>query len=358
MKENGERKRSRMFLFCAKAFSVIAGVFSFLLVFFLCCFVIDSFFHYITPAEKYKLAEEKAPVKYDQKAGFVINDDGTYKRSFVFRDGSPSLDSTFTLQNGMRHTPVSGEKRDKFALFFGDSFTFGVGVNDTETLPYYFGEEQPGYTPYNFGIPGGSVQHMYLKLQGKEIEAKVKEQDGIAFYWFFGFHTRRTVGGMPAFNRWADMMPCFELEEDQLVYKGNFRKAHPRRALLYDLLYKSSTVRYLNLFLPRTFSEYDYQVTVRLLLESYRLFKESCPNGKFILLMWDNRDSYTPVQKMISEAGIPVILIKEFFSGVDNPLETGQTVPDGHLTGPGYQRIAKGLAAHSLLSASAAYEKK
>lgn len=305
---------------------------------------IELFFWSIMPEEDYVRSQEKSFWKPHPVTGYQLNDDGVYPLAYWFRDGRPPIVSRSTFLEGRRYTPVTGPEREKFAVFFGDSFTFGTGVNDDETLPYHFGCISPAYMPYNYGFPGGSVQNMYYRLLTRELPGKVKESNGIGIYWFFGFHTIRVVGGMPAFNRWTDVTACYELRDDELVFRGNFREAHPCRSILYDLVYLSNTCRYANFFLPLRYSQKDFDLTAHMLVESARLFKEQFPQSEFIVLFWDHRTPYLPVKNQVDAKGVRTLLVSEFFGGVDNPLDLKETLPDGHLNGEGYKRIAEELS--------------
>lgn len=320
------------------------GSFLFVSIFCLTITLIEAFFWAIMPEDDYIRTQEKSFWKPHPITGYQLNDDGVYPLTYSFHNGAPPLRVQATLAEGRRYTPMSEEDRNKFAVFFGDSFTFGTGVNDNETLPFYFGQVSPEYRPYNYGFPGGSVQNMYCKLLTRELQREIKEPGGFAFYWFFGFHTIRVVGGMPAFNKWTDVTACFEVRNDHLTYMGNFREVHPYRSLLYDLVYMSNTCRYANFFLPLWYSQKDFEVTARMLLESARLFKEQFPASEFIILFWDDRTPYTPVKDRVETKGIRTLSVKEFLGGVDNPLELKEILPDGHLTGEGYKRIAEELS--------------
>ena len=59
--------------------------------------------------------------------------------------------------------------------FFGDSFMFGHGIDQSETLPARIAEIRPGYQTYNFGNPGfsfGQSLLMYL-TRGKQYSPRV-----------------------------------------------------------------------------------------------------------------------------------------------------------------------------------------
>ncbi len=320
------------------------GIVLFAVVFVLMLALFEVFFWLAMPRDFYVKTQSKSVLKYHPVLGYQINDDGVYETAYHFSDGSPSIITKAILKGGMRHTPVTENNRDKFAVFFGDSFTFGVGVNDNETLPYHFGQVAPEYRPYNFGVPGGAVQNMYYMLSTENLAERIKEPSGIAVYWYFGFHTNRVVGGMPGFNKWADTTACYELENDTLVLRGNFRQAHPWRSFLYDMLYLSSTCRYVGFYLPVAHTEKHYDTAALMLLESIRLFKAQFPKSDFIVLFWNGKVPYLPVMERLNTQGVHTITVRDFLDGIDNPQELPNTLPDGHLLGQDYKRIAEGLA--------------
>ena len=322
----------------------LVGMVLFVSVFVLMLALFEFCFWLVKPQETFVKSQPKSVLKHHPELGYQISDDGVYETSYHFSDGAPSIITTATLKGGIRQTPVSENSRHKFAVFFGDSFTFGVGVNDDETLPYYFGEEAAEYRPYNYGVPGGAVQNMYHKLSTEDLTGQIKESSGIAVYWYFGFHTNRVVGGMPGFNKWADTTACYELENDTLVLRGNFRQAHPWRSFLYDMLYLSSTCRYVGFYLPVAHTEKHYDTAALMLLESIRLFKAQFPKSDFIVLFWNGKVPYLPVMERLNTQGVHTITVRDFLDGIDNPQELPNTLPDGHLLGQDYKRIAEGLA--------------
>lgn len=58
----------------------------------------------------------------------------------------------------------------KNALFMGDSFCFGEGVNDNETIPYFFEEAVKSIQSINLGVHGYGIdqQYLYLKEAGQK----------------------------------------------------------------------------------------------------------------------------------------------------------------------------------------------
>jgi len=107
-----------------------------------------------------------------------------------------------------RITPVKN-KADKFLLFFGGSFTFGEGVNDNETLPYYVVKEANQYQPYNYGFHGYGPQEMLAKLESKNFASELTQKQGHLIYSFIDPHVERAAGSMYVYNGWGKDMPYF-----------------------------------------------------------------------------------------------------------------------------------------------------
>ena len=71
-----------------------------------------------------------------------------------------------------RVTPIDHlEQRSSFLLFFGCSVTFGLWVNDDETMPYV-AQYASHYRPYNYGVSGYGSHHMLAQLQSRELKKR------------------------------------------------------------------------------------------------------------------------------------------------------------------------------------------
>jgi len=74
---------------------------------------------------------------YDNDFGFKPRPNVRVTCTKQYNDGEIIYNANYTTDKlSRRLTPVdSPDQRDKFAVFFGCSFTFGDGLNDEETLP-------------------------------------------------------------------------------------------------------------------------------------------------------------------------------------------------------------------------------
>jgi hypothetical protein len=90
----------------------------------------------------------------DKDLGYALNRSKRSVRSIKKKksDGTPIYDVSYQLNElGLRDTPHNGDKFPVF--FFGDSFTFGEGVDDDDTLPAQFAKAT-GRKVLNFALHG------------------------------------------------------------------------------------------------------------------------------------------------------------------------------------------------------------
>src|SRR5437879_10062020 len=92
------------------------------------------------------------------------------------------------------------EQRRHFLLFFGCSMTFGLGVNDNETMPFYMAQYASHYRPYNYGVSGYGPHYMLAQLQRGDLTKDIHETHGIALYTFIDHHIDRPIGTVRDYN--------------------------------------------------------------------------------------------------------------------------------------------------------------
>ena len=166
--------------------------------------------------------------------------------------GETVYDVEYTIDGfGKRVTPVHGaQPREKFAMFFGCSYTMGEGVEDDETTAYYLGELAPAYMPVNYAFHGDDPFGALARLETFDFAAQVPQRSGVGFYVFLDDHVNR-VNDSSSVASWHGNGPYYDLEENgRLVRNGSFRTARPLRSLVYRLVYESRVLRRLGLRLP------------------------------------------------------------------------------------------------------------
>lgn len=116
--------------------------------------------------------------QYNTPAYWQLTEFGSQPRPGEFRarklasDGELIYDVNYSIgADGFRLTPQFEGKPKRSFNFLGDSFTFGEGVQDQETMAYFVGEESrksgKQITVKNFGMSGGGIHQALAILQSK-----------------------------------------------------------------------------------------------------------------------------------------------------------------------------------------------
>lgn len=206
---------------------------------------------------------------------------------FKLHEQDTLFSTHFTVDSvNKRYTPGHDTARDKHALFFGGSVTFGYGVNDNETLPWWFQEESGTYNSYNYSFNGWGTQNMLARLNYHNWNNEVKEKEGIAVYVFLWHHIHRVIGDMHVYTTWGHTLPYYYLDDGKLVRDGHFASGRPFASWLYATLYRSHTVRYFDLNFPLGIYEKHLQLCVEIIKESKKAYLRAFPKGEFVLLIY------------------------------------------------------------------------
>jgi hypothetical protein len=242
----------------------------------------------------------------------------TEKLSF---EGEVVFDATYTIgRNGLRISSPAPYRRDpaqECVLFFGDSFTFGQGLADHETLPYRVDEKLPQrYRTHNFGVNGYGPHQMLSALQNGRV-ADTVECDATAvsdvFYQGITDHVSRSAGLM----WWEARGPRYVLTEDggvildgRLKDKGDYRSLYQ---WVISQIFKSMILenvvegRYIHKYNPE-----DIDLYASIVEESRRAVRSHFPAAEFHILWWDenNLDNQT-IRNVFKRRGLTVHLMSD-----------------------------------------------
>ncbi len=202
-------------------------------------------------------------------------------------NGTPAYTAEYTTTpEGWRNTCAGPGPFGEFLAFFGCSYTFGIGVDDCDTIPALVGKAMPGRRPYNFAYQGWGPQHA-LELADREIKDHIREKTGAAVYLFIYGHVYRAAGGLQCAGGWGRDYPCYELEAGEPRYRGSFTEAHPWRALLYRGLLATNTVAVFKPAWPLpSRSAAGVELTAALLAKTRDRVLEQFPGSRFVVVMY------------------------------------------------------------------------
>ncbi len=225
--------------------------------------------------------------EYDPVFGYVG------KKNVAVRDsywrGDKLVCSGLAHMNEFGHRQCSvddPERRSKFAMMFGCSIVYGLGLNDNQTIPSRFGELATDYVPYNMALPGWGPAQMLLSIQRLPLTEEVSQREGIAVYVFWPGHIRRLTGALLCVARWTSDFPYYDLgEDDALMYRGSYRQNHPTRTKIYSWIVNHSQLLGGGGFdWPLRVHPEDCKKTAVVILESKKEFLKRFPRGRFLVM--------------------------------------------------------------------------
>jgi hypothetical protein len=255
------------------------------------------------------------PKKYNQTEALKLSE--TLNPPFYHNDPArglwptPNSKSRATLKSGeriifdveylldgfaRRITPNQSQAtRTKYLLFFGCSFTFGHGLRQNETLPYFTAQMLPQYKVYNYAMAASGPSNILVRLNELQREKEVKEKEGILIYPVINDHFRRLIGPASLMNSWLVEQPYLTTENDKVILKGSFRTGRPILTKLYAQLGKSALLRHFNVDFPPRYRGSDYYWFAKVMAEIRDTYQKKFGNDQFYVLIWP----YMKTQQLI-----------------------------------------------------------
>lgn len=229
-------------------------------------------------------------------------------------DDEVIYDVVYTIDNnGLRNTPSSNITSNRYLLFFGGSFTFGEGLNDNETLPFFVGEEVK-YKIYNFGFPGYGPHQTLSAIENGLVDNVVKRHhQNVAIYSCLPSHIARVAGYSP----WDSHGPKYIIDNGNLYRKGHF-DSNSSNSINRCFLFRKTTAQikksfiYKKIIFSRKYKTNKEQEDLffSIIDRARVLLKEQYHVSRFIILFWDSTNLSSDIGNKNSEA-----LIKRFSEG-------------------------------------------
>ena len=166
--------------------------------------------------------------------GFRPKPDSTAVATATF-NGQPVYNTTYHIDSeGGRVTPKTPPGADLY-LFLGDSFMFGQGIRDDETLPWQFAEMGDGKVrTLNLSAPGNAPNHLVRAFEAGLLDRYAGQRVKAVVVWIIPAQLARTTGD----GSWLGSSPRYEIVDGKLSHTGSFteyRFSHPVAGLKYYL---------------------------------------------------------------------------------------------------------------------------
>jgi len=259
----------------------------------------------------------------------------TATRFEEFLDNRLIADVTYKIDcSGLREISSTVQGRPVKVAFFGDSFMFGHGVENDQTLPYYFVREAKGTVEgFNFGGEGWGPHQMLREIESGFVQ-RVAGAPDLAIYEVIPDHLRRVAGRAP----WEDGPKYVLCRGSDACYAGPFHGDNYR--MYRHLLDKSWTVRFIDNHFARVSRLSDLPLFLAVLKRTRSLLEE---NGtRFVILVWDQNELARTMMRSLQVNHFDVIALSSIFPESDLT-KFPITRPDKHPSAATNQAIAKYL---------------
>ena len=211
--------------------------------------------------------------------------------------------------NGLREIPAPVQGVTHKVVFFGCSFMFGHGVEDDQTLPYYFVRDAKGtFEGFNFAGDGWGPHQMLREIETGFVR-RIAGTPDLAIYEAIPDHLRRVAGRAP----WEDG-PKYDLcRGDQACYSGPFHSAD--YVTYHHWLDRSWTMKYFETHSAQLSRPSDIPLFIAVLKRTRTLLES---NGtRFVVVLWDQNELAKAMLKTLRANQFDVIALSSVFSGSD-----------------------------------------
>ena len=150
-------------------------------------------------------------VRHDAELGWVLSPSWRGEHRHADFHVQYSVDGL-----GLREDPQSPRaRRGRLLVVMGDSFTFGLGVNDRETFVSVLNRESSN-TWWNYGVPGYSTDQECLSL---ERDVMRRHPDGVLLVHYLGNDALDNPRAVPLQVRASK--PFFNVQSGQLILSNS-----------------------------------------------------------------------------------------------------------------------------------------
>ena len=314
--------------------------------------LLDTFAGLLTPAPIGQGLVKKTDPKWwpppDPVLGFRPLPNSQVIASATF-GGEPIYRHTYYFDStAARVTPAAPAGADTY-LFMGDSFVFGQGLVDGQSLASQFAKATDEKVhAVNLGVQGYGPNHLVRALEAGLLDRYTDKSVKAVVTWIIPGHLARVTGD----GSWLGSSPRYELKNGVPRYTGSFneyRWTHPLAGLKYLL---GEQFQFVDAIGMRQRQEEQGDLFVALMIRLQTLVRQKFNAPLIVVYSWPDETSgpgygdttlLIPILKRLRDAGIQLLSVDRLTSSI--PVSQLIIPHDGHPTALVYELIARDLKA-------------
>jgi hypothetical protein len=303
-----------------------------------CLAIVESYLYFVTRSQIIITKTDPQAWPSDPMGLGFIFEPNTEIRFREFLDGRLIGDVTYGIDaNELREIPRAVQGGPRKAVFFGCSFMFGHGLQDDQTLPYYFVRKAGGaFEGFNFSGEGWGPHQMLREIETGFVR-RVAGVPDLAVYEAIPDHLRRVAGRAP-WERGPKYSLC---RGDEACYSGPFHSAWYETCRRW--LDQSWTGKFIENHLVKLSARSDIPLFLAVLNRTRSLLEE---NGtRFVIVLWDRNELAKTMMKTLRANEFEVIALSSIVSE-GNLKKEPLTQLDRHPSPATNQAIARYLWEH------------
>lgn len=233
-------------------------------------------------------------------------------------DGKPVFHHTYTiLADQTRATPDAPAGADSY-LFMGDSFMFGEGLADSETLPAQFAQQVGrAVRTVNFAASGYAPNHWVRAAEAGLLDRYKSPGLQAAVTWIIPDHLARVTGD----GGWLGSSPRYVLENGVPRYAGSFNEHRLYNPLAGARYYLGDWFGFVKAIGGRQRQQEQTDLFVALIVRLQALMRERFGVKLVVIYSWPDQPADDPliagVPARLRAANVPLLRVNDFTGNYD-----------------------------------------
>lgn len=184
----------------------------------------------------------------------------------------------YTIDAKSRRLTKTNSTAQKSIILLGCSLTFGTGVNDSETFPFYLSQLRPDSNIYNLGIYSAGANDILDDLRSFKRFEDIPKTGNVVLYTAIYDHIERSTCTLncyrPSYRGWVLPKSNYVYDEEthQLNRIGSFADSRPIKGPLFRLMADISLFDKVSI--PRELSQAQINLYIQMILEMKKTSRE------------------------------------------------------------------------------------